>query len=432
MSDLVAARMGSAGTAHESDESSDPFAPLDELYRMEGIKKKLQQLKNTYDIALREGEETSPLGHFLFLGSPGTGKTTVARAAAGILFQLGLISRSNVVETSGLNLTGQFLGETKTKVEEQLDKAKGGVLFIDEAYELGKGQYGVEACSTLVAAMTDPRYANLVIIMAGYHAQMSRMLDTNPGLKSRFQHFLEFPDWAPSDCVDGFTKRAASCEYTMQPDAIASLDWGFEQLTRLRGWGNARDVEQVWRSALQSRADRVVGLPVSEEKLLTEGDLCAALEALIVARKLGSECVPPEEVSGQVEYESLSRQQLQALVKAAGVKANIKSAETITSLGDIAAKEAATEACPLAQTMTADPGGSSHLSPTQQQYMPAPEPYQEWEAEDALITGKETTCDYMEVANGIAQNEDNVYFRFAYNEINLGAPTVFTPFTDII
>eukprot|EP00966_Prymnesium_polylepis_P054937 1269898-Prymnesium_polylepis.1 len=83
----------------------------------------------------------------------------------------------------------------------------------DEAYELGKGPYGSEACSTIVAAMTDPKYEALVIIMAGYQADISSMLDTNPGLKSRFQHFLEFPDWAPEDCADLFAAKACATNY---------------------------------------------------------------------------------------------------------------------------------------------------------------------------------------------------------------------------
>eukprot|EP00966_Prymnesium_polylepis_P233390 5397957-Prymnesium_polylepis.1 len=160
----------------------------------------------------------------------------------------------------------------RTKVEEQLDKAKGGVLFIDEAYELGRGQFGVEACSTIVAAMTDPRYASLVIIMAGYKADISSMLDTNPGLKSRFQHFLEFPDWTPEDCVDGFKKRAARDVYTLQPGIVPILESDFGQLTQLAGWGNARDVDQVWKSTLQNRADRVVGQPRSAEKSVMQED----------------------------------------------------------------------------------------------------------------------------------------------------------------
>ena len=102
-----------------------------------------------------------PIGHFLFVESPGTGKTTVARVLADVLCGLGLISRRHVEETSGLEMTGQYMGQTKEKVHGRLAKAKGGVLFIDEAHTLGQGQFGSEVCNTLVAAMTDPHYARV-------------------------------------------------------------------------------------------------------------------------------------------------------------------------------------------------------------------------------------------------------------------------------
>ena len=112
----------------------------------------------------------------------GLAMSSVARCVGKMLFKCGLLSRPNVLETSGLQLTGQHVGSTKNVVKDHLDKAKGGVLFIDEAYELGKGAYGSEACSTLVEAMTnEEKYGSLVIIVAGYHADMQSMLDTNQG-----------------------------------------------------------------------------------------------------------------------------------------------------------------------------------------------------------------------------------------------------------
>ncbi|CAK9039190.1 Protein CbbX, partial [Durusdinium trenchii] len=164
----------------EADLHEDPFAPLDKLYRMETVKQKLQQLSNAFTVAQQEGSELPELGHFVFTGAPGTGKTTVARVMARILFQLRLLGSENVQETSGLNLTGEYVGQTKKKVEEKLDAAKGGVLFIDEAYELGKGRFGAEACTAIVAAMTDPKYKGVVIIIAGYPGDIDKMLNTNP------------------------------------------------------------------------------------------------------------------------------------------------------------------------------------------------------------------------------------------------------------
>ena len=125
-----------------------------------------------------------------------------------VLFDLGITARKHVEETSGLNLQGQHVGSTKKIVEENLEKAKGGVLFIDEAYTLGEGQYGSEACDTLVAAMTNPQYANIVIVIAGYPKDIDEMLKSNAGLKSRFTHTLEFPDWKAIDCENAVRKRA--------------------------------------------------------------------------------------------------------------------------------------------------------------------------------------------------------------------------------
>jgi len=169
-------------------------------------------------------------------------------------------------------------------VDEQLDAAKGGVLFIDEAYELGSGPYGAEACSAIVAAMTDPKYSGLVIVIAGYSAQISGMLNTNPGLKSGFTHFFEFPDWLPSDCLSLFSKRSVSQNFQLEPAAESLLSEGFSHLVDLEGWGNARDVDKLWKAAQQQRADRVAEAR-ELEKTLTEADVQPGLESMLRARR---------------------------------------------------------------------------------------------------------------------------------------------------
>ena len=292
---IVANRMGNTGAGgHDVDESEDPFAPLEKLYRMETVKTKLQQLQNTFVIAQQDGEEAPDIGHFVFVGSPGTGKTTVARVVAEILFRLGLVNRRKAVETSGLDLTGEFLGQTKKKVQEKLDEARGGVLFIDEAYELGKSMYGQEAVTTLVAAMTDPQYKGLVIIVAGYAGDISAMLDGNPGLKSRFNQTIEFEDWIPDDCVKMFTKLGEQKGFEIEEAALDVLRDGSAELVKLSGWGNARDVMDIWEASKRERADRVLRVrPFSKEdmiseKILIESDVRSAVEHKIAARKSGS------------------------------------------------------------------------------------------------------------------------------------------------
>ena len=112
------------------EDDEDQLAALDKLYRMEPVKRKLQELHNTFVLAEQEGDSAPSLGHFVFLGAPGTGKTTVARCMAALLYRLRLIAKNTVVETNGLNLTGQHVGATKKVVQEKLDEANGGVLFI--------------------------------------------------------------------------------------------------------------------------------------------------------------------------------------------------------------------------------------------------------------------------------------------------------------
>lgn len=205
-----------------------------------------------------------------------------------------LIARNHLVETSGLNMTGEYVGSTKKKVEGELEKAKGGILFIDEAYELGRGQFGGEACSALVAAMTNPKYAGVVVIIAGYPGEISDMLDTNPGMKSRFQHFIEFPDWTPNDCVDFFTKRVAEKGFEMKDDAKSIVQDGFAQLVKMSGWGNARDVDDVWKAGMRERASRVVDLPSDSAQIrsLIAADIGPAIDEKVKAREMGSASVP--------------------------------------------------------------------------------------------------------------------------------------------
>eukprot|EP00804_Cyclotella_cryptica_P004768 CCRYP_004868-RA/>CCRYP_004868-RA protein AED:0.43 eAED:-0.24 QI:0/0/0/1/1/1/3/0/900 len=275
----------------EVDDSEDPFSDLDKLYGMQHIKAQLVKLKSQFDLADEEGDCRPKVGHFVFVGAPGTGKTTVARGVGKMLFKCGLLSRADVLETSGLQLTGQYVGSTKKVVHDHLDKAKGGVLFIDEAYELGRGTYGSEACSTLVEAMTnEEKYGGLVIIMAGYQADMQSMLDTNQGLKSRFNRFLEFPDWEVADCVDYFTCLVKGKNFSLQNyrHSVSILEKGFSKLKPLKGWGNARDVVKLFEGTLENRAMRLSedGSNNDEivEKTITENDVRLSIQAMVDAR----------------------------------------------------------------------------------------------------------------------------------------------------
>ncbi|KAG6968336.1 hypothetical protein JG687_00003807 [Phytophthora cactorum] len=273
-------------SGEKSKEQKDPVKLLDKLYRMDEIKEQLIQLRNQMIVADREGSGLPEVGHFVFRGSPGTGKTTVARVMAEILHGMGVLATPKLVETSGLDLTGEHVGQTKQKVTDKLGEAKGGLLFIDEAYELGKGVYGEEAMTTLVAAMTDPSYVGMVIIIAGYPKDIDQMLDRNVGLKSRFTRFIDFPDWEAQDAVVFLSEKAESENFDVESEAVLSLQKTFVELKKLSNFGNGRDAVRVWKELLQYRSQRVVNEP-EEERTITESDADKAGEAILVARRGG-------------------------------------------------------------------------------------------------------------------------------------------------
>jgi replication-associated recombination protein RarA len=278
--------LADVGAEDESKEQKDPLALLDKLYRMDEIREQLTQLRNQMIVADREGSGLPEIGHFVFRGSPGTGKTTVARVMAEILHGMGVLATKKLVETSGLDLTGEYLGQTKKKVTEKLGEAKGGLLFIDEAYELGKGKYGEEAMTTLVAAMTDPSYQNMVIIIAGYPKDMDQMLDRNVGLKSRFTRFIDFPDLEAQDAVVFLSEKAEAENFEVEAEAVESLQKTFVELKKLSNFGNGRDAVRVWKEVMQCRAERVVEEP-EEERTITESDAEMAGDNILVARRGG-------------------------------------------------------------------------------------------------------------------------------------------------
>ncbi|KAG6592606.1 Serine/threonine-protein kinase mph1 [Phytophthora cinnamomi] len=272
--------------AEKESSQQDPLELLNKLYRMDEIKEKLSQLRNQMLVADREGSGLPEVGHFVFRGSPGTGKTTVARVMAEILHGMGVLATTKLVETSGLDLTAEHVGQTKKKVTDKLGEAKGGLLFIDEAYELGKGKYGEEAMTTLVAAMTDPSYAGMVIIIAGYPKDIDQMLDRNVGLKSRFNRFIDFPDWEAQDAVVFLSEKAEAENFEVESEAVLSLQHTFVELKKLGNFGNGRDAVRMWKEILQCRAQRVVDEP-EEERTITESDAEKAGESILAAR-LGS------------------------------------------------------------------------------------------------------------------------------------------------
>ncbi|MDX2973361.1 AAA family ATPase [Kribbella solani] len=199
--------------------------------------------------------------HLVFVGNPGTGKTTVARLVSGIYKALGLLSKGQLVEVDRSELVAGYLGQTATKTAEVVDSAAGGVLFIDEAYSLtagdnGADQYGREAVDTLVKEMEDRR-DDLVVIVAGYPEPMRTFIAANPGLASRFRTTIEFENYADDELTEILTGLATAADYELVPAAVAAFQEILAETPRDSSFGNGRFARNVLEAAIGRQAWRL-------------------------------------------------------------------------------------------------------------------------------------------------------------------------------
>jgi len=211
--------------------------------------------------------------HLVFVGNPGTGKTTVARMVSGIYRALGLLSKGHLVEVDRSELVAGYLGQTAIKTAEVCTRAAGGVLFIDEAYSLGGDQYGTEAIATLVKEMEDRR-DELVVIVAGYPDPMVVFITQNPGLASRFKTTIDFADYTDEEVVDILGKLADGADYDVSPDAQAAFRTILAGTARNQSFGNGRFARNLLEEAIGRHAWRLqdVEEPTTEQlrRLLPE------------------------------------------------------------------------------------------------------------------------------------------------------------------
>lgn len=194
--------------------------------------------------------------HLVFVGNPGTGKTTVARLVGGIYRALGLLSKGQLVEVDRSELVAGYLGQTAIKTSEMVAKAEGGVLFIDEAYSLNGDQYGEEAINTLVKEMEDKR-DNLVVIVAGYTQPMAVFISENPGLASRFRTTIEFPDYSDGELVQIFTGMATKSDYVLGEGTEKAFRDVLAVQVRDSTFGNGRFARNVFENAVGRHAWRL-------------------------------------------------------------------------------------------------------------------------------------------------------------------------------
>lgn len=265
----------------EPEESLEELlAQLDSLIGLNGVKKEVKEIINLIKVR-KKGEEFGtdlpPLSlHLVFYGNPGTGKTTVARLLAKIYRSLGVLSKGQLVEVDRGGLVAGYIGQTATKTQEKIDEAMGGILFIDEAYTLthGKGDtdFGQEAVDTILKAMEDHR-DDFIVIVAGYPELMEEFIGSNPGLKSRFNQFIEFEDYKPEELYEIFCLRCSEQELVLADGCEDYLHAYFENLynNRSEDYANGRDVRNYFEKVIRARANRLAEIidSVSREEYIT-------------------------------------------------------------------------------------------------------------------------------------------------------------------
>ena len=253
-------------------EEENPREDIEELKKelhgyigLETVKEEVDRLINWIRVEqMRKAHDlpTSELTlHMVFSGNPGTGKTMIARLMARIFHSLGILSKGQLVEVDRGDLVAGYVGQTAIKTKEVIEKAMGGVLFIDEAYALtsrGENDYGAEAVDTLLKAMEDHR-DDLIVIVAGYIEPMEKFLHSNPGLESRFNRFIDFPDYTLEEMLAIFDMRCENAGYTLDESAREALSEVIDRESKqdVKGFGNARGVRNLFETAIARQADRL-------------------------------------------------------------------------------------------------------------------------------------------------------------------------------
>lgn len=248
-----------------SHQIGNPMKELDKMIGLGSVKKDIKTLYNFVKVQkMREdsGMKTSSVSyHCVFTGNPGTGKTTVARIVAEIYRELGILKKGHLVETDRSGLVAEYVGQTAVKTNKIIDSALDGVLFIDEAYALSEGgqsDYGKEAIATLLKRMEDDR-DKLIVILAGYSMNMKGFIDSNPGLQSRFNRYIDFPDYTSDELFEIFVLNVKKNEYSLSLEAEMKLKTVLDKAVSEKdcNFGNGRYVRNLFETTIQNQANRI-------------------------------------------------------------------------------------------------------------------------------------------------------------------------------
>ena len=251
---------------------------LAELIGLKAVKKDVRELVNlvkTQKMRKEKGLRTVPVSlHLVFSGNPGTGKTTVARILAKLYKEIGVLSKGQLVEVDRSGLVAGYVGQTAIKTQKKIEEAKGGILFIDEAYTLAKeggSDFGQEAIDTVLKAMEDNR-EDLVVIVAGYTDLMEKFINSNPGLKSRFNKYICFDDYSAEELIAIFEMNCKKYNYKLTPEAKEAVEAVIREHEANKGenFANARDVRNLFETIITNQASRVAAMEdPTDEDLMT-------------------------------------------------------------------------------------------------------------------------------------------------------------------
>ena len=266
---------GQQETQVEKPDFDELMSQLEELVGLEDVKKDIKNLVNLMKVRkLREANDlpVPPMSlHMVFMGNPGTGKTTVARIVSGLYAAIGVLEKGQLVEVDRSGLVAGYVGQTALKTQEAIKRALGGVLFIDEAYSLssgGENDFGREAIETILKAMEDHR-KELIVIVAGYTGPMEKFLSSNPGLESRFNKYFFFPDYNGEQLMAIFRNQCKKNGYVLSEEAEKAAVALFTDLyeNRSDNFGNGRDVRNCFEDMVVRQSNRVAQLdnPTKED-----------------------------------------------------------------------------------------------------------------------------------------------------------------------